>query len=73
MTPYELRFEIFKQAQNLADSEYHTQWAHIDRQNERDPNYPEDYPKYPSYEYIEKLAEKINVFVSSNKSVDGGA
>jgi hypothetical protein len=66
MTPYELRFKIFKQAQNLADSEYHTRWTHIDRQHEHDPSYLEDYPKYPSYEYIEKLAEKINAFVSKN-------
>ena len=66
MNPYELRFEIFKQAQTLADQEYHTQYATIAMLNESPKNsVMMDYPKYPSYEYIEKLAERINTFVSS--------
>ena len=64
MTPYELRFEIFKQAQNLAYQEFHTVWKSIDRKNESDGTSLK-YPTYPSYEQIEKLAEKINAFVSS--------
>ena len=64
MTPYELRFEIFKQAQNLADQEFHVTWQSVDRKNEMYKDSIE-YPTYPSYEQIEKLAEKINVFVSS--------
>jgi len=64
MTPYELRFEIFKQAQNLADQEFHVTWQQIDRKNEMYKDSIE-YPTYPSYEQIEKLAEKINFFVSS--------
>jgi len=62
MTPYELRFEIFKQAQSLADQEFHTTWQSVDRKKETDPSV--EYPSYPSYENIEKLAEKINTFVS---------
>jgi hypothetical protein len=65
MTPYELRFKIFEQAQNLADQEYHTRFAYVDRKRELDPTYNQDYPQYPDYEYIENLAEKINNFVSS--------
>jgi hypothetical protein len=64
MTPYELRFEIFKQAQRLADQEFHVTWQSVDRKNELYKDSIE-YPTYPSYEQIEKLAEKINVFVSS--------
>jgi hypothetical protein len=64
MTPYELRFEIFKQAQSLADQEFHVTWQSVDRKNEMYKDSVE-YPVYPSYEQIKKLAEKINAFVSS--------
>ena len=64
MTPYELRFEIFKQAQTLADQEFHTVWQSVDRKNEMDKDSIK-YPTYPTYDDIEKLAEKINSFVSS--------
>ena len=64
MTPYELRFEIFKQAQALADQEFHVTWQSVDRKNEMYKDSIE-YPIYPSYEQIEKLADKINEFVSS--------
>ena len=64
MTPYELRFEIFKQAQALADQEFHVTWQSVDRKNEMYKDSIE-YPAYPSYEQIEKLADKINEFVSS--------
>jgi len=63
MTPYELRFKIFESAQSLADQEYHTRFAYVDRKKELDPTFNYDYPQYPSYEYIERLAEKINSFV----------
>jgi predicted RNA-binding protein (virulence factor B family) len=64
MTPYELRFKIFEQAQTLADQEYHTRFAYVDRKKELDPTFNEDYPQYPTYGYIENLANKINNFVS---------
>ena len=64
MTPYELRFEIFKQAQTLADQEFHTAWQSVDRKHEMDETSLK-YPTYPTYDDIEKLAEKINSFVSS--------
>lgn len=63
MTPYELRFEIFKHAQNLADQEFHTVWQSVDRKNELDGTSLK-YPTYPSYAQIETLAGKINAFVS---------
>lgn len=64
MTPYELRFEIFKQAQILTEQEYHTKLECITREKENNPNLKIDYPEYPKYELIEQLAEKINDFVS---------
>lgn len=64
MTPYELRFEIFKQANDLAQDEYHASFAIADECN-KDNSIKMDYPTFPSYEQIEKLAEKINSFVSS--------
>lgn len=64
MTPYELRFKIFEQAQSLAEQQYFTKWSYVDRKREIDSTYKEDYPQFPSYDYIEELAEKINSFVS---------
>ena len=48
MTPYELRFQIFQQAQAHLIEEYHS----------------DDNIEFPSYEDIEALAKKINNFVS---------
>jgi hypothetical protein len=57
MTPYELRFEIFKQAYAYDTARC---W------NENSMNTVKmDYPDFPSYQDVESLAEKINEFVSS--------
>ena len=64
MTPYELRFEIFKQANGLAQDEYHAAFATAEEWNKSN-SIKMDYPEFPSYEKIEKLANKINDFVSS--------
>ena len=63
MNPYELRFEIFKQANGLAQDEYHASFAIADEWNKNN-SIKMDYPTFPSYEQIEKLAERINSFVS---------
>ena len=67
MTPYELRFEIFKQAQNLADQEFHVKYGTADRWNDevdKNGGIRVEYPEYPMFHYIETLAERINDFVS---------
>ena len=64
MTPYELRFEIFKQANGLAQDEYHASFALANEWNENN-SVKMDYPTFPSYDEIEELATKINDFVSS--------
>jgi hypothetical protein len=63
MTPYELRFEIFKQANGLAQDKYHSSFACAEMLSKDDPNVK--FPDFPTYEQIEKLANKINTFVSS--------
>jgi hypothetical protein len=63
MTPYELRFEIFKQANNLVQDKYHAAFARAEMLSKNDPNV--EFPDFPTYEKIEALAEKINTFVSS--------
>jgi len=64
MTPYELRFEIFKQAYAHANDEYLAAYNIVDNHNQNTEN-KRNYPTFPSYERIEELAEKINNFVSS--------
>ena len=64
MTPYELRFQIFQQAVKLSDMEYQSEYAAASMWNENN-SVKVDYPTFPSYEYIEELASKINNFVSS--------
>jgi hypothetical protein len=66
MTPYELRFEIFKQAYNFANDKFNVEYEIISSWNENSKNtVKSDYPEFPTYEEVEKLANKINNFVSS--------
>jgi hypothetical protein len=66
MTPYELRFSILQQAHTLANDEYQAAYATAAMWNDNPKNsVMMNYPEFPTYEYIEKLAEKINSFVSS--------
>jgi len=66
MTPYELRFEIFKQAYAHANDKFNIEYDTARCWNENSMNTVKmDYPQFPSYEYIEELADKINSFVSS--------
>lgn len=58
MTPYELRFQIFQQAQAHLSEEYHSK---LERHKDTDPPVP-----FPSYEEIESLARKIKNFVGES-------
>jgi hypothetical protein len=64
MTPYELRFKIFQEAECLAERQYQSEYAAATMWNEQN-SVKIDYPTFPSYEDIEKLANRINDFVSS--------
>lgn len=64
MTPYELRFEIFKQAYNFAVDKYSASRELVENHNEISEK-KWDLPPFPSYEDVEQFADKINNFVSS--------
>ena len=61
MTPYELRFQIFCQAQAHVLEEYHSK---LERHKDTDPQVP-----FPSYEEIESLAKKIHAFVDPKEAL----
>ena len=64
MTPYELRFEIFKQAYCMLSDNYHVEFAKAECRN--DGKLPEEFDsKYPTLDDVLKQAEIINDFVSS--------
>ena len=64
MTPYELRFKIFQEAECLADRQYQSEYAAATMWNENN-SVKMDYPAFPTFEYIQQLANQINDFVSS--------
>ena len=64
MTPYELRFEIFKQAYNFAVDKYAASYEVVKNHNEISEKKWE-LPPFPSYDEVEVFANKINNFVSS--------
>lgn len=64
MTPYELRFEIFKEAVKLSELEYQCKYNTAAMWNEAN-SVKMEYPEFPSYGHIEELAHRINNFVSS--------
>jgi len=68
MTPYELRFNIFQEAEALADRQYQSEYAAVTMWNEKqcNSNKLKEFPTFPTFEYIKQLAENINNFVSSN-------
>lgn len=66
MTPYELRFEIFKQAYNMLNDKFTVEYDTISRWNDdKLTNVKMDYPKFPTLEQVLEQAEVINNFVSS--------
>jgi hypothetical protein len=54
MNPYALRFEIYKQAQDFVMEKYHSE-------KEGD-----NLVEFPSFYDVEKVANKINAFVSQD-------
>lgn len=65
MTPYELRFQIFESAKEVADRTFYTKIEEYERMKDYANLKPYDCPTYPSVEDIIELADKINEFVSS--------
>ena len=66
MTPYELRFEIFKQAYSMLNDQFSVEYDTAVRWNEVEKKeVPMDYPEFPTLENVLRQAEIINDFVSS--------
>ena len=63
MTPYELRFEIFKQAYNMLSDAYHVKFAEATEKN--GGKLPKDWnEKYPTLTEVLYRASDIDKFVS---------
>lgn len=63
MTPYELRFEIFKQAYAMLSDAYHAKFTEATEKN--DGKLPTNWTeKYPTLEEVLYQASDINKFVS---------
>ena len=68
MTPYELRFEIFKQAYNMLNDQFSVEYDTARCWNENEKKQVSmDYPEFPSLKQVLKQAEIINNFVSATK------
>jgi len=66
MTPYELRFEIFKQAYNMLNDQFSIEMDTARYWNKNSTNTVKmDYPEFPTLNEVLKQAEIINDFVSS--------
>jgi len=66
-TPYELRFEIFKQAYNMLQDNYAMEFEVAQRQNPDGLISADFAEKYPSLDDVLQQAEVINNFVSETK------
>jgi hypothetical protein len=68
MTPYELRFEIFKQAYNMLSDKFHIEYDTVRCWNDDELNDVKmDYPDFPTLDEVLNQAETINNFVSGTK------
>jgi hypothetical protein len=68
MTPYELRFEIFKQAYNMLNDQFSIEYDTARCWNEdRTKNVPMEYPEFPTLEKVLEQSEIINNFVSDRR------
>lgn len=67
-TPYELRFEIFKQAYNMLNDQFSVEHDTARCWNEDSNNTVKmDYPNFPTLSDVLIQAETINNFVSAMK------
>ena len=64
-TPYELRFEIFKQAYNMLNDEFCNKFDVAREWNEKVGKLEMELPEFPTLKEVLNQAESINDFVSS--------
>ena len=66
-TPYELRFEIFKQAYNMLNDEFCVKYDTAREWNNKVDNLEMEYPEFPTLKNVLTQADIINNFVSETK------
>jgi hypothetical protein len=67
-TPYELRFEIFKQAYSMLNDNFSVNYDFVRDWNENSMNTVKmDIPEYPTLDEVLQQAQVINDFVSETK------
>ena len=67
-TPYELRFEIFKQAYNMLNDQFNIEMDTTRYWNQNSSNSVKmDYPEFPTLKEVLNQAQVINDFVSETK------
>jgi len=67
MTPYELRFEVFKQAYNMLQDDYSMKFEVAQRRNPDGVVLDDFDEKYPTLDQVLEQAQIINNFVSGTK------
>ena len=67
MTPYELRFEVFKQAYNMLNDQFNIEYDTAREWNEKVNRIDLEYPQFPTLSQVLEQAETINNFVSLSK------
>jgi hypothetical protein len=66
MTPYELRFEVFKQAYAMMNDQFSIEYDTARVWNDNSENTVKiDYPEFPTLDKVLEQAQIINDFVSS--------
>lgn len=66
MTPYELRFEVFKQAYTMMNDQFSIEYDTARVWNDNSENIVKiDYPEFPTLDKVLEQAQIINDFVSS--------
>jgi hypothetical protein len=66
-TPYELRFEIFKQAYTMLNDEFCVKYDTAREWNDKVEKIELEYPNFPTLNQVLEQAEIINSFVSITK------
>ena len=68
MTPYQLRFEVFKQAYDMLNDKFSVEYDTAVRWNDNSSNTVKmEYPEFPTLLNVLNQAEAINNFVSDSK------
>jgi hypothetical protein len=67
MTPYELRFEIFKQAYHMLNDEFCIKYDTAKEWNEKSGKMELAIPNFPTLSEVLNQADIINTFVSGSK------